>query len=90
MNLLAARETNKIGGSFAASKCEVQMTIIKRKIVAISTSPNKVRPKQLELQKKLRADAYAALKTECPDPGPAGFDFSEDEATRVLKSEGDF
>jgi hypothetical protein len=26
----------------------------------------------------------------CSDPGPAGFDFSEDEATRVLKSERDF
>ena len=68
------------------------MTIIKRKIDAISTSPTKVRTKQRDLthlQKKLRADAYEAPKTGCPDPGPAGFDFSDDEARRVLKSKGD-
>jgi hypothetical protein len=69
------------------------MTIIKRNIVAISTSPTKVQAKQrasVHLHKKLRADAYEAPKTGCPDPGPAGFDFSEDEARRVLKSERDF
>jgi len=64
------------------------MTIIKRKIVAIGTSPTKVRAKQrasVHFQKKLRAEAYEALKTGCPDPGPAGFEFSEDEARRILK-----
>ena len=69
------------------------MTIIKRKIVSIGTSPTKVRAKQrdsVHLHEKLRTDAYEAPKTGCPDPGPAGFDFSEDEAKRVLKSERDF
>ena len=63
------------------------MTIIKRKIIAISTPPTKVRAKQrasVHLEKKQRAQTYEAPQTGCPDFGPAGFDFSEDEAGRVL------
>jgi hypothetical protein len=68
------------------------MTIINRKIGAISTSRTKLAKQRdsVHLQKKLRGDAYEAPKTGCPEPGPAGFDFSEEEARRVLKSERDF
>jgi hypothetical protein len=69
------------------------MTIIKRRIVAIGSSPTKVRAKQrasVHLQKKLRADSHEPPKTGGPDPGPSGFDFLEDEANRVLKGERDF
>jgi hypothetical protein len=64
------------------------MSIIKHKIIAISTLPTKPRAKQrasVHLQKKLRADAHEAPKTGCPDPGLAGFDFSEDDAGRVMR-----
>ena len=69
------------------------MTIIKRRIVAIGTSPTKVPAKpraSVHLQKKLRADSHETPKTGCPDPGPSGFDFSVDEANRILKSERGF
>jgi hypothetical protein len=64
------------------------MTISKRKIVAISTSLAKVRAKQrasVHFEKKPGAETYEAPQTGCPDPGPAGFDFSEDDAGRAMQ-----
>jgi hypothetical protein len=88
VNLLATSKTNKIGGSFATSILEVQMTTKKRKIVAISASPTKVRVKQQASvgPKESCAETKPTVHPDCSDPGPAGFDFSEDEAERALTS----
>ncbi len=62
---------------------------IKKQIVGISTSPTKVRVKQQTLvspKNKLRVVTKPTAHPDCSDPGPAGFDFSEDEAERALTS----
>jgi hypothetical protein len=43
-----------------------------------------------EVAAPVKAFTEEARSTRCADPGPSGFDFSEDEAKRVLKSERDF
>lgn len=62
---------------------------IKKRIVGISTSPTKVLVKQQTLVSPKNKFCVVTKPTEhpdCSDPGPAGFDFSEDEAERVLTS----
>jgi hypothetical protein len=60
------------------------MTIARHYLTAISTSPAR-----LIAQLRGLADRGActdeAQSVRCLDPGPSGFDFSEDEARRVLR-----
>jgi hypothetical protein len=69
------------------------MTIVQHRITAISTSPIRLLA-QLREFGHLRNRAEVARTDEppsarCVDPGPSGFNFSEDEARRVLKRERD-
>jgi hypothetical protein len=75
------------------------MTIIQNRITAISTSGVRLlaqlreygdRANRTEVAAPVEAFTHQGSFYRCSDPGPAGFDFSEDEATRVLKSERDF
>jgi hypothetical protein len=69
------------------------MTIVQHPITAISTSPVRLLA-QLRESGHLRNRAEGAERmgactdephsTTCVDPGPSGFDFSDDEAKRVL------
>jgi hypothetical protein len=78
---------------------EVQMTIAHNRITAIGTSGVRLltqlreyghRMNRTEVAAPVEAFTEEARSTRCADPGPSGFDFSEDEAKRVLKSERDF
>jgi hypothetical protein len=75
------------------------MTIIQNRITAISASGVRLlaqlreyghRGNRTEVAAPVEAFTDEARSTTCADPGPAGFDFSEDEARLVLKSERDF
>jgi hypothetical protein len=63
---------------------EVQMTIAQHRITAISTSPKRV-VAQLRGLTDLEARTDKVQSEKCVDPGPAGFDFSEEETKRVLR-----
>jgi hypothetical protein len=58
------------------------MTIAKHRITAISTSPGR-----LLAQLRDFADTDEVQSFKFGDPGPSGFDFSEDEAKRVLEGQ---
>lgn len=62
------------------------MTIARRGITAISTSPGRLLAQLRDLT-ELRARTGAVQSVKCVDPGPSGFDFSEDEAKHVLKDQ---
>jgi hypothetical protein len=65
------------------------MTIAHNEIMAVSTSGVRLlaqlrgyghRAKQTEVAEPVEASPDQARSTGCADPGPAGFDFSEDDA----------
>jgi hypothetical protein len=56
----------------------------KHRIMAIRTSPRRL-PAQLRNLDDLGA-CTNDQSVKCVDPGPSGFDFSEDEAKHVLRS----
>jgi hypothetical protein len=60
------------------------MTIASHRITAISTSPRRLLAQLRDLTEP-RADAEQSGR--CVDPGPSGFDFSEDESKHVLKGQ---
>ena len=59
------------------------MMIAKHRITAISTSTGR-----LIAQLRYFADSDEPHSFQFCDPGPSGFDFSEDEAKRVLQRQG--
>jgi hypothetical protein len=59
------------------------MTVAKHRIMAICTSPRRL-PAQLRNLDDLGA-CTNDQSVKCVDPGPSGFDFSEDEAKHVLQ-----
>ena len=70
------------------------MTIVQNRITAISTFGVRLlaqlreyghRANRTEVAAPVEALADQARSAGCPDPGPAGFDFSEDEAKRVMR-----
>ena len=58
------------------------MTVAKHRIMAICTSPRRL-PAQLRNLDDLGA-CTNDQSVKCVDPGPSGFDFSEDEAKHVF------
>ena len=72
------------------------MTIVQNRITAISTSGARLlaqlrqyshRANRTDVAAPTEALSDQARSPRCPDPGPAGFDFSEDETERVLTSD---
>ena len=63
---------------------EVQMTIAHHRITAISTSPRRLLA-QLRILPDLEAPTDEVQSEKCVDPGPAGFDFSEEKTKRVFR-----
>lgn len=62
------------------------MTIARHPKTAISTTPRRLLGRREDFA-ELRARTDAEQSVGCVDPGPSGFDFSEDEAKRVLKGQ---
>jgi hypothetical protein len=71
------------------------MTIFQNRITEIITSDPRLlarlgeyghRVIELKQHRQVEARADGARLTRCADPGSSGFDFSEDEARRVLAS----
>jgi hypothetical protein len=60
------------------------MTIARHPKTAISTTPRRLLARRRDFA-ELRARSDAEQSVGCVDPGPSGFDFSEDEAKHVLK-----
>ena len=65
---------------------EVQMTIARHPKTAISTTPRRLLARRRDFA-ELRVRTDAEQSVGCVDPGPSGFDFSEDEAKHVLKGQ---
>jgi hypothetical protein len=62
------------------------MTIAKQRITAIRTSAKRLLA-QLRDATELEVRTDEAQSVRCVDPGPCGFDFSDDEVKRVLQGE---
>lgn len=66
------------------------MTIVQHRITAISTSPVRLLAQLRDLVHLILMNRAGMACTDeahsarCVDPGPSGFNFSEDEAGRVL------